>query len=255
MAERIPALKREPEEKRRRGGKLLWIVIAIFVIAAVVLFFRSSLSRITEIEVTGAKHASAAEVEKALGVENGDSFFAGSSGTLEKRVKALKPVQSVQVSKVFPGKLTVRVTEYPEVAIELGAAGQASVVLANGYSVPLAEGVSLPDMPVLTGWKADDPNRAALCAALGGMQASLLGDLSQISPDPSKAYPDRIKLYTRSRFEITTTIGRLPDNMVLISEIVENREPGTVVLLEANTYQPYSAQSAQHGGPETSGSQ
>lgn len=250
MAERIPALKREVVEKRRPVGKLLGIVISLFVIALVVLFFRSSLSRVTDIEVTGLKHVKKAEVEQALGVRTGDSYFRGSPAALERKVKSLGAVKSVKVTKTFPGKLTVAVEEYPEVAVELDGSGQSSVVLANGLSVPLDAGEALPDMPVLTGWSANDPNRAALCAALGGLRPALLGDFSQIAPDASKAYPDRIKLYTRSKFEVVTTIGLLPEKANILSEIVENREPGKVVLLEADTYMPYSAQSALQNSAE-----
>lgn len=248
MAERIPALKEEPAAPRRRGGKLLWIVFALFVIALIVLFFRSSLSRISDIEISGAKYATAAEVEKALGIREGDSFFKGNPKTLEARIEAIGSVQHATVTKRFPGHLKVEVQEYAAVAVELNDAGQASRVLANGLSIPLAQGESLPDMPILTGWKADDPNRAALCEVLGKLQPSVLSDFSQIAPDPSNAYPDRIKLFTRSKFEIVTTIGKLPGKMDILSEIVENRAPGRITLLEADTYQPYSAQNEQQSG-------
>jgi len=243
MAERIPALKKQEVAPTRRGGKLLMIVVAIFVIALVVLFFRSSLSRISDIEVKGTIRLKPSEVEAALGVAEGDSFFAIGSQTLERRVKALKAVDSVRVVKHFPGKLTVEVREYPTVAVELDDQGNAFAVLASGLNVPLAQGESLPDRPVLTGWQANDPNRAKLCAELGQLEPSLIGDISQIAPDPSTAYPDRIKLYTRSRFEIVTTVGLLPQKLEIIGEFVQNREPGRLVLLEADTYLPYSAQS------------
>jgi cell division protein FtsQ len=251
MAERIPALKEREAPQKRRGGKLLAIVIALFVIALVVLFFRSSLSRISEIEITGTAHVKPAEVEAALGVAKGDSFFSAGVELLKRRVLTLKAVQSVRVTKHFPGKVTVNVEEYPEVAVELGPQGKSSVVLASGLSVPLAAGEALPDRPVLTGWQAGDPSRAALCAALGKLEPALIGDVSQIAPDPSDAYPDRIKLYTRSRFEIVTTIGLLPEKVGIISEIVENREPGRIVLLEADTYLPYSAETESSKTPDT----
>lgn len=248
MAERIPALKQEAVSPRRRGGKLLWIVIALFAIALIVLFFRSSLSRVSDIEITGAKYTTEAEVKQALGIREGDSFFKGNPKTLEAKIEAIGSVQSATVTKRFPGHVKVEVKEYSAVAVELGDAGQASLVLANGLSVPLAAGESLPDMPILTGWSANDRNRAALCGVLGKLKPAVVGDFSQIAPDPSKAYPDRIKLFTRSKFEIVTTIGKLQDKVDIMSEIVENRAPGLITLLEADTYQPYSAQTEQQSG-------
>lgn len=251
MAERIPALKQAPEpaEKRKRGGKLLLILIALFVIALIVLFFRSSLSRITDIEVTGANYAKVSDVENALGVHKGDSFFKGNPKALAAKVESLGPVENAKVTKRFPGHLNVQIQEFAAVAVELDASGRTDLVLANGLNVPLPDGAALPDMPVLTGWSAGDANRGALCAALGKLQPALLNDLSQIEPDPSNAYPDRIKLYTRSKYEIVTTIGKLPDKADILGEIVENREPGVITLLEADTYQPYSAQNEQSSAP------
>jgi cell division protein FtsQ len=241
--ERIPALPKQPEVRRRRGGKLLWILSALFAIVLVFLFFRSSLSRISTIEVTGVSHLKESEVKAALKVVPGDSFFAPSAAQLMKRVETLEPVKTVKVVKKFPGELRVSIEEYPEVAAELNPDGSANVVLANGLALPAAAGI-MPDRPILSGWK-DNPNRKALCEVLGTLDQGMLSDLSEIVPDPSKAYPDRIKLYTRSRFDVVTTVGMLADKIPYLNDIVQNREPGTVVMLDADTYLPYSAQSAQ----------
>jgi|HigsolmetaGSP12D_1036236.scaffolds.fasta_scaffold01234_3 cell division protein FtsQ len=249
MPERIPALKREAPAARRKSGKLLAIVVALFVIVLVVLFFRSPLSRIQQISITGNAHLTRAEVMQALKVNPGDSFFFPGSGQLEKRVLALKPVKSVRVRKHFPGMLAVEVQEYPEVAVYVSEQGKFSVLLANGQSVPALAG-GLPDKPVLTGWKPDNPYLGALCKVLAGMPEGLISDLSEIVPNPSSAYPDRITLYTRSRFEVLTTVGKLKDKIPFLDEIVDNREPGKVVMLEADTYMPYSAQNASENASE-----
>jgi cell division protein FtsQ len=248
MNERIPALKREPEAPRRRGSKLLAILIALFAIVLVVLFFRSSLSKVADIKVTGTKHLSEAQVKAALGIKPGDSFFSPGSGKLENKVRGLRPVKDVRVIKKFPGSVEVRVTEFGEVAAELTADGSIRIVLANGLALPAKSG-SLPDKPILTGWKAENAMLQALCAALDAMPPALLTDLSEIKPDPSASYPDRIKLFTRSRFEVQTTVSKLQEKIPYLSEIVENREPGRLIMLEADSYMPYSADNA----PSTSG--
>jgi cell division protein FtsQ len=135
------------------------------------------------------------------------------------------------------------------VATEITGDGTIRIVLESGLGLPVISG-ALPDKPVLTGWKQDDAARKALCAALGAMPDPLLADLSEIKPDPSKAYPDRIKLFTRSRFEVLTTVGKLKDKIPYLRDIVENREPGRIVMLEADTYLPYSAESAPGAASE-----
>ncbi|CAI6020327.1 cell division protein FtsQ/DivIB [Cohnella sp. JJ-181] len=242
MIERIPALPREQTAAKRRGGKLLWIVIALFVAVLVVLFFRSSLSRISVIEIHGLTYLNQDQVKAELGVGIGDSFFMPASDKLAQRAERLPQIRDVRVVKHFPGKLDVTVKEYPSVALELDGKGVLSVVLANGYAVQPPASSALPAKPVLTGWAKDDPQRAALCLALGGLSAEGLSDFSEISPDPSRAYPDRIRIFTRSGFDVLTTVGKLKDKIAILSELVENREPGSVVLLDSDTYSPYSAQ-------------
>ncbi|MDI4646555.1 cell division protein FtsQ/DivIB [Cohnella hashimotonis] len=242
MIERIPALPRERTGTRRRGGKLLWIVIALFVAVLIVLFFRSSLSRISVIEVEGLTYLKQDQVKTQLGVGIGDSFFMPASDKLAERVKQLPQIKDVKISKHFPGKLDVKVQEYAPVALELDDKGGLSVILANGVGVQSAAGEALPAKPVLTGWTKNDPQRAALCMALGSLTPQGLADFSEISPDPSSAYPDRIRIFTRSGFDVLTTVGMLKEKIAILSELVENREPGTVVLLDSDTYSPYSAQ-------------
>ncbi|WP_256760249.1 cell division protein FtsQ/DivIB [Cohnella sp. WQ 127256] len=242
MSERIPALKREEGVPRtRRGKKLLRLVIALLIIILIVLFFRSPLSEISEIRVTGTEFLSKEEVIQALGVSPGDSFFVPSISKLQKRMNSLKPIQSVKMIKNFPGVLQVEVKEYPQVAVQLASDGKVFAVLSNGLTLPIVEG-NLLDKPILSGWKSDDTNLIALCTVLNSLPSYLLADLSEIQPDPSISYPNRIKIFTRSKFEVVTTIEKLTDKIPYLSDIVQNREPGKIIMLEADTYLPYSAE-------------
>jgi len=249
MRERIPALQREPEVPKRRFHKLFALLIIALVIVLVVLFFRSSLSKVTQIVVIGTHHLHEQQVMESLGIAVGDSFFTPGSAKLASNVERLPPVKQVKVIKKFPGTVEVHVQEYAEVAAEIGADGEIRIVLENGLTLPVEPGV-MPDRPILTGWEPDSEVRRALCMMLGTLPHSLLHDLSEIKPDPSNAYPDRIKLFTRSRFEVITTVAKLPEKIPYLSEIVENRAPGQLILLEADTYSPYSAQTTSQTGEE-----
>lgn len=244
MTQRIPALKEEPVRRTSRGKKvLLGIVVVLVVMILIFLFFRSSLSKYSDIQVVGTSYLSEQEVLQALDVKTGDSFFFPKISELKARVSKLEPVKSVSISKKFPGVLRVAVSEHPEVAVQLSGEGKVFSVLANGLVLPLRDG-HFPDKPIVSGWDQKDPNFIALCRILSEVPSSLLSDLSEIHPDPSTAYPDRIKLFTRSRFEVVTTVNKLSDKIAYLSDIVQNREPGKVVMLEADTYLPYSAENA-----------
>jgi cell division protein FtsQ len=49
---------------------------------------------------------------------------------------------------------------------------------------------------------------------------------------------------------VVTTVSKLQDKISYLNEIIENREPGTIVMLEADTYMPYSAQTAPSSAEE-----
>lgn len=239
MTERIPALKKVDEPRPRRSKQLLRILIALFAIVLVVLFFRSPLSEITDIQITGIELLKEDEILKSIEVSSGDSFFVPAADKLKKRVMSLKSVENVIITKKFPGVLQVEVKEYSQVAVQLASDGKIFTVLSNGLSLPLPTG-RLPDKPILSGWKSEDPNLVALCLVLSRLPSYLLADLSEIHPDPSTSYPNRIKLFTRSRFEVVTTVERLPDKISYLSDIVQNRQPGKIIMLEADTYSPFS---------------
>ncbi|WP_372630766.1 cell division protein FtsQ/DivIB [Cohnella sp.] len=242
MSERIPALKKETAPPRSKRGKMLIrLLIALAAILLVVLFFRSPLSKIDEIQVTGNEFVGREEIEAALGVVPGDSFFFPGIGKLKQRAEELEPIESVLIIKNFPGVLRVEVKEYPQVAVRLSSDGGMSAILSNGLVLPMPEG-KLPDKPILSGWSADDANLAELCRALSDLPGYLLSDLSEIQPDPSVSYPKRIKLFTRSRFEVTTSIDLLKDKIAYLSDIVQNREPGKITMLDVDYYSPYSTE-------------
>ncbi|RIE05463.1 hypothetical protein D3H35_00235 [Cohnella faecalis] len=150
---------------------------------------------------------------------------------METRVRSLKPVKEASIVKHFPGKLTVKLQEFEEVATELGADGKVQAVLANGLVLPSKQG-ALPDKPILTGWKTGRELSGAVPdtePASGSLADGFIRNQArsfQILSRPDQA------VY-RSRFEVVTTVGKLSEKIIFLSDIVENREPGRIVLLEA----------------------
>lgn len=243
VEERLPVIKK-PAPRNRGSKKLLLFLFVFFITLLLVLFFQSSLSQITEIEAQGQELVSAEEIKKAAAVKLGDHFFSVSSNGIEAKVKALKMVESVKVSKQFPGRVLIEVKEYPKVAYQIGEAGQIEALLADASVVPVTLQGFVPDKPLLSGWDKEDPLKTKLCLAMSKLSASYFADVSEIKPDPSDSYPDKIKMYTRSQFEVQTTIEYLPEKIVhlntYIANLRENNQSGGVLrLLEADSHTPF----------------
>ncbi len=229
----------EPRPKRRRSGGIIILLLIFFLTLLAVLFFRSELSKVDRIEIDGYRYTTIEQIELALGLQAGDPFFSATEATLISRIEELPYVESVIVDKKFPGYIQVEVAEYPEIAYSLGSDGQILAILANSVSVQLIAGEQLRYLPVLSGWEGNAKELALLCKALTLIPAPLLADISQIKPDPTVSYPDRIRMYTRSYFEVITTIEYLPNKLDYMRAIINEYEPGIITMLEANSHTVY----------------
>lgn len=229
----------KPKSNRRGSGKVVLLLLALFCAILLILFLRSDLSKIESIDISGTRHTPLPEVGQAIGVAAGDSFFAVSAKTLHERVTALPCVKEANVTKKFPGRIVIEISEYPEVAYVLGPDGGLRTLLANGGEVAMIEGEPVRNLPILSGWEEESELLAKMAGVLADLPAPLLADISQIKPEPAHAWPDRIRMYTRSYFEVVTTIGLLPDRLDYMRAIIHDYEPGVITMLEANTHRPY----------------
>lgn len=243
MQERMPVL-REEKKRSRSSRKLLFFLLLLFITLLAVLFFRSSLSEIARIEITGQSALAPEEIGQASGVVVGDNFFGFRSASVEERIRQLPAVEGVIVRKKFPGLLKIEVSEYPQVAFQVNASGGRELLLANGLAVPAKDASLVTDKPILSGWRDDDPWKTQLCEALRRIPDNLLAEISEIKPSPTNVYEDKIKMYTRSQFEVYTTVKYLPDKIKYLEEMMQMMDEqkvdsGVLELLEANTFIPF----------------
>lgn len=132
-------------------------------------------------------------------------------------------------------------------AYELDEAGSLEAILSSGAAVSVKDTGIAVEKPILTNWKADDPYKTKLCQALADIPNELTSDISEIVPSPTLSFPDRIKLYTRSRFEVITAISLLKDKVEYLNQVIENEQPGLIKMLEADSYVPFHTEAEDSG--------
>ncbi|SFS84946.1 cell division protein FtsQ/DivIB [Paenibacillus sp. BC26] len=246
MQEKMPVL-REPVKRRRSGKKLLAVLFLLFVVILGVLFFNSSISKVATVTIEGQHYLNAAEIRKVAGIAAGDSFFGTSAGKLEARVHTIKAIENVKVTKSFPGSITIHVQEFETVAYTLSKNGEITAILANGTGIA-AGSEMIVDKPILSGWKADDPILAELCKTLSTIPEDSIADFSEIKPEPSPSYKDRIKIYTRTRFEVITAVSLLPEKIPTLNAVIEIQPPGLITMLLADKYASFTPEVADNQG-------
>lgn len=240
-----PAVPVIPTQKRRPGGnrKLRLLIILFFMSIFILIFFHSPLSKVSSVEISGYRFTNEADIIEAAAIAVGDSFFSVRTERVERSIEELDMIERARVDKVFPGQVTIEVEEYAHVAFELDG-GRLKAVLANGTSFGLEPGAALPDKPILSGWERHEALKRQLCGILASIPSEWLADISEIWPDPTPSYEDRIVFYSRSSFEVTTTVGKLEEKMAYFHEIVEElreheQAGGRLILLEADTFVPF----------------
>jgi len=235
--QRMPVVRAE-RPKRKGNRKLLTFLFVFFLTLMGVLFFQSSFSKIHRIDVEGNRLLTREQIMAAADIGVGDHFFAVSGGEIERRIGSLGAVETVQTTKRFPGQVTIRVKEFPVVALELSSEGDIAGLLSNGTSVPYGHVENAASRPILTAWE-DAAMKRKLTETLATIPPEQLQDVSEIRPSPTNAYADRIVLYTRSHFEVVTTISYLAEKISLLDDYVydmksDNMTEGRIVLLETN---------------------
>ncbi|MBP1992791.1 cell division protein FtsQ/DivIB [Paenibacillus eucommiae] len=255
--DKVPPLPAVPK-RGRTNKKLLAFLIVFFLTVLVILFFQSSLSRISEIQIQGNQLVTKDMVGQAAAINIGDRYFAISTKSIEDRVNGLNIVESVQVTKHFPGVIHILVKEFSEVAFQITAEGSKQAVLSDGTLIDVPS-VDFPiDKPILSGWTDTDPNKLELTKVLGELPVGALSDISEIKPEPSASYPEKIKIYTRSQFEVFTTISYLPekiDNLPAFIASLNERgiTSGIITMLEVDTFVPFESSGEQQAGSKDGG--
>lgn len=242
--EKIPVIRDRKEIRRaNRSRKLLFLLFLFFITILIILFFNSTLSKVTEIEIKGYNYVGEADIRAVLDVKLEDQFFLVQTKGIMEDVRQLEPIESVHITKVFPGKIIIEVLEYPAVALEYESDGTTKVLLANGVAVP-PNGEVPHNLPIITGWAKDDPVKLALGVALDKIPSQHLADVSEIIPIPTVSYPDKVKIYTRSKYEVITSVEYMQEMMPMLDNIIlklraQEQGPGTITLLETMTYSSF----------------
>lgn len=160
----------------------------LFIVLLAVLFFRSSLSRVSEIRFDGNVFSTRDQLLNRSGLAVGDQYFGVSSSDISEKLREIQSIQQVTVDKQFPGIIAIHIKEFATVAYELQSDGSLRAILANGTSVGVGSSGIAVEKPILTKWKSDDPYKAKLCDALSRIPGEWTADISEIIPAPIPSF-------------------------------------------------------------------
>ncbi|UFJ41927.1 FtsQ-type POTRA domain-containing protein [Brevibacillus humidisoli] len=251
--QRIPQLK-QPKPKRKGNRKLITLLTLFFLALLAVLFFRSPYSKVEEIVVYGNTLYTKEQIVAASGLSVGMQFLNVWESRVHENMRRLKGVESVLVTRDFPGLIKLEVQEYDRVAYFLSLEDGTKVfpLLENGYVLNDTAMKQLAvDRPLIRSWK--DPDLLpALAKALAQLSPAVLAQISDISLTPTPYDNQRITLYMRDGNEVRSVIHQVGRKLAWYPSIVNEipkGEKGIIYLLESAWFSKYSNSETEDVAP------
>jgi cell division protein FtsQ len=147
-----------PKKVNRSKRYLLGILLFTMLIWAVLGFIRSDYFFVEQIEINGNKHTEETEIRLALPVSEGDNIWQMNPGYLEDKLTEIPRVEHASVTRRFPRKLVIDITEKDQLALvpyqqhllEIGVDGMVlgSTQEPQSYGLPLITGLMPTELTV-----------------------------------------------------------------------------------------------------------
>ncbi|MGW5260166.1 cell division protein FtsQ/DivIB [Microbispora sp. NPDC004025] len=168
----------------RRSALATLLTGGVVGVATWVVFFSPVLG-VREVEITGNSRIPAEQLRQAAGVRTGTPLATVDLAEVERRLRAMRAVESAAVDRGWPGTLRVSVVErVPAAAVPMGP----TTAVIDRYGVVLQQvTVAPPLLPVLRVQRAaaDDPATRAGLTVLRALPESVLERLRELRvPSP-----------------------------------------------------------------------
>ncbi|MBE3009366.1 FtsQ-type POTRA domain-containing protein [Microbispora sp. NEAU-D428] len=163
----------------RRSALATLLTGGVVGVATWVVFFSPVLG-VREVEITGNSRIPAEQLRQAAGVRTGTPLATVDLAEVERRVRALRAVESATADRGWPGTLRISVVErVPAAAVPMGV----TTAVIDRYGVVLQQvTVAPPRLPVLRVQRAavDDPATRAGLTVLRALPESVLQRLREL---------------------------------------------------------------------------
>jgi len=187
-----------PAKPRASSRGWIWAVVQIAALATevfIVLFLLAQPAfRPQDVQVSGVRHLTAAEVRSALNLRSDRNIFFLSQAELAHRVQALPWVRLAAVSLALPDRVSVAVTEWtPSAVLQVGE----TTYFVNDLGVVLDPAAEAGGLPVI-----NRPDLGQVHPGQHAVGAELLPMLLQLRSGFSGAYRISLMSFQLDRREV-----------------------------------------------------
>ncbi|HEU5139749.1 MAG TPA: cell division protein FtsQ/DivIB [Bacillales bacterium] len=235
LEDRIPKLK---EQRRQKANRRLILYISIFFfLILVIVYFISPIGHVGRITVNGNHYVSDKAILNASHLSSGTGFWDADPDKLEHEIEQIKEVKSATVTRHFPNRISIQVTEYDRVAY-LKESGRFYPILENGARLSALSKEEIPTgAPILVNWRKGDKLKA-MAAQVQKLPEPIVHRISEIYFTPTESFPKGITVYMNDGLEVRARIDDFARKMTKYPEIVSklNPEAKGILYMRVGTY-------------------
>ncbi|HEX6922614.1 MAG TPA: cell division protein FtsQ/DivIB [Bacillales bacterium] len=235
LEDRIPKLK---EQRRQKANRRMILYISVFFfLILVIVYFVSPLSHVGKVTISGNHYVANEAILNASGLSADPSFWDADPKSLESKIGQIKEIESVEVSRHFPNKITIQVTEYDRVAY-LKKDGHFFPILENGARLPALSENDIPaGAPILVNWPKGKMLEA-MASQVQQLAEPIVHRISEIYYTPTDHFPKGITVYMNDGFEVRARISDFASKMTKYPEVISEIDPQAkgIIHMRVGTY-------------------
>lgn len=232
---RIPKLK---EQKKQKSNKIfIFYVFIFFILILLVIYFQSSFSKVSSIEISGNRYVTEETIIQSSGITFDHKFLNIKEEKVSNLIETNEEISHANVQKKFPNKVVITVEEYSRIAYLIEESSYLPI-LETGKILDNIKGTEIPsDAPLLVNWEAGYELQE-MAAELKNVPESIKNRISEIYHDPISSDPLHIQVFMTDGYEVSATVRKFSSKIKaypsIVSELPEDSEG--VIHLEVGSY-------------------
>lgn len=217
IEDRIPRLKHERRKKRNR--RLITYLSVFFFLLSIIVYFQSPLSQIDKISVKGNQNVTDDEIIKRSGLTSETNIWMMKKSEVMDRLKDDSFIKEVEMKRKLPRSVEIHINEYKLVGY---------IKKENLYLPVVENGQVLSDRhqehmdanaPLLVNF-TEDQYIESMAQELDELPTSIFELVSEVHWNPSDDHKNKILLYMKDGYVVSTAIREFAKKMVVYPSII-----------------------------------
>ena len=239
IEERIPSMR---EKRRRKTNRKFIVILSVFVVALlVILYFRSSFSRIDEVNVSGANLHKQEFYKKESDLLKDKPIWGFTIKEAEKSLKEIDVVKDVSISRKWFRDVEITITEWKTIAY-IEDKEKYNLLLESGDIFSAGHVMPEEKAPVLIGF-SNAANRKKIIAQLTEMEKDVYQLISEIILKDDAKNGSDLTVYMDDGYEVRAIISTFAEQMSYYLEITAqllDYEKGVIDMEVGTFFTPFS---------------